>query len=248
MCMLHGASLAENILRVTVKDEMLRQLIQEHSKLISNLIDLFQETPIESLVRYFNIGNDESVRRDQIQGTGAKDFFNYLTEQQKLKYYAPDLLSNFVAASYHEEATKKIDHYINSSYHTLLKDFNLICESERITKEKVQIYGNKKLLHIKSEAVPLSSQKETFIRNAMCKCLKFPPNSVRFISPMPGCITLVYKYKMSDNVIQQVLKNVFLVKDLLPLANQNITWLRIDNKMELKIPSVKESMEVYCIG
>ena len=246
MCMLHGASLAENLLCATVKDEMLHQLIQEYSKLISNLIDLFQETPIESLVRYFNIGNDESVRRDQIQGTEAKDFFNYLTEQQKLNYYAPDLLSNFVAASYHEEAKKKIDHYINSSYHTLLKNFNLICESERITKEKVQIFGNKKLLHIKSEAVPLSSQKETFIRNAMCKCLKLPPYSVLFTNPMPGCITLVYK--MSDNVKQQVLKNVFLDKELLPLANQNITWLRIDNKMELKIPSVKESMEVYCIG
>ena len=241
---IRGFCLAETLLRATVKDEMLCQLIMEHSKLIDDLIQIFNNTPINKLVRYFNMGNEESLSSHQIQGTTAEDFFDHLIEQNLFKYYAPDFLLNFVAASHHKEAFKKVTDYINNSHHTLLKDFNLICESERVTRENIQSSDNEKRLHIKSEAKPLSSEKESFIRDALCKYLKLPPHSVSFLGPKPGCVTLVYKHKMTDSIKQLVLQDESLVEELVPLADLNVIWLRIDNEMELKIPSVKEFMEV----
>ena len=216
----------------------------KHIELIDNLIQLFNGTPINILVRYFNMGNEESLNSRQIEGTTAENFFDHLIEQKIFKYYAPDYLLNFVLASHHQEAIEKVTVYIDNSYRILLKDMNLICESERVERENIKPLYNEKKLHIKSEAKPLSSEREFFIRNAMCKCLKLPPYSVSFLGPKPGCITLVYKHKMTDSIKQLVLQDKFLAKELVPLADLNVIWLRIDNEMELKIHSVKESKEV----
>ena len=236
-------SFAETPLHATVKDELLCQLITGHKKLIDDLIQLFNDTPISKLVRYFINGNEESLNNCLIQGNTAKNFFDHLMEQNIFKYYAPDLLLNFVSASHHQKALKKVEDYINNSYRTLIKDMNLICEFEQATRESIQFFDNTKKLYIKSEAKPLSSEKEILIRNAMCECLKLTLYSVSFLGPKPG-ITLVYKHKMTDSIKQLVLQDKFPVRELLRLADLNVIWLRIDNEMELKIPSVRESMKV----
>ena len=158
------------------------------------------------------------------------------------KFYAPDFLLNFVRGSCDENAIKLVTGYIKFSYKSLLTDLNLLCEEKRV--EDIQLLHNNKILQIKSEVKPLSSEKEGYIRDSMCKCLKLPPDSVSFLGPVYGCITLVYRYnKTLDDNKQQLLQNTILVKDLAPLAHLDVTWLRIDN-MELKIPSVEESSQV----
>ena len=231
----------------TIKKETFHPLIGKHSKLIEKLIELFENTSFEELVRFFNGIDEESLNSDQIQGTTAGDFFNHLLAQQKFKYYAPDLLLDFVIASCNQQAIAMVIHYIKFSYNNLLTDLNLICEQERVKRENIQPLENKKILQIKSEVMPLSSQKEFFIRDIVCKCLNMPSSSVSFLGPIPGCIILVYRYKMSDNSKQQLLQNTILVKDLAPLADLNVRWLRIDNNMELKIPSVEESIQVIFV-
>lgn len=239
--------LTDVLLKATVKDEMLRNLIEEHSKLIDNLIEVFKSCQIDMLVRYFCLGTGERLSDDKIKGTTARDFFNHLVMHQKFTYYAPDTLLDFVAATHDKLAIGKVNDYIKYSHNTLLTDLNLVCESKRVEKENIQSSSNKKILQIKTEAKPLSSEKESFIRYTMCKCLKMPPNSISFLGPIPGCITLVYKCRMSDTAKQQLLQKEFLVTELAPLADLNVVWLRIDNETELRIPLVKEFDKVKIV-
>ena len=218
---------------------MLRNLIKEHSQLIDNLIEVFKNFHINKLVCYFCLGTNEHLSNDQIKGTTAQDFFNHIIMQQKFTYYAPDTLLDFVAATHDEKAIGMVTDYIKYSHNTLLTDLNLICESERVVKENIQSSSNNKILQIKTEAKPLSSEKELFIRYTMCKCLKMPPNSITFLGPIPGCVTLVYKCKMSNSEKQQLLQKKVPITELAPLADLNVLWLRIDDEVELKIPFVK---------
>ena len=239
--------LTDVLLKATVKDEMLRSLIEKHSQLIDDLIEVFKSCQINILVRYFCLGTGERLSDDQIKGTTAQDFFNHLIMHQKFTYYAPDTLLDFVAATHDKLAIGMVKDYIKYSHNTLLTDLNLICESERVDKENIQSSSNNRILQIKTEAKPLSSEKESFIRYTMCKCLKMPPNSISFLGPIPGCITLVYTCRMSDTAKQQLLQKKLPVTELAPLADLNVLWLRIDNETELKIPSVKEFDEVKIV-
>ena len=223
---------------------MLNQLIRKHKKLIDDLINVFGETSVDDLVNYFNsTSNTESLSSSQIQGSTAREFFHHVIQQQKFKYYDPDLLLEFVNASDSEDAIKTVTAYITLCHNTLVKDMNLICERERVEKEKLLPLGNKKILQIKSEVKPLSAEVESLIRYTACIELGFPPDSVSFLGPVPGCIILIYKYKMLDSFVQQLFQNKFATKKLVRLANLKVIWLRIDD-MELKIPSVKECTEV----
>ena len=185
----------------------------------------------------------ESLSSSQIQGSTAREFFHHVIQQQKFKYYAPDLLLEFVNASDSDDAIRRVTAYIEFSHHALITDLDLICEHERVTKENIASLSNKKILQIKSEAKPLSAEAESLIRDTMCYCLKFPADSVSFLGPAPGCIILIYKYRMPDSFVQQLFQGKFAAKELVHLANLKVMWLRIDD-MELKIPSVKECAEV----
>lgn len=237
-CMLCGLFLIERFISVTIRKEMFYPLIRKYSKLINNLIEELKDYPSEELLRYFNVGTKDCLTNDQIRGPTAKHFFNDALMQQKFKFYAPDSLLHFVLASNCEKAIEMVENYIKFSYHSLLENLHLIHEPEQVLKEYSK---NKKILQVKCEIEELSSEQEIFIRCAMCKHLNMPSHSVIFLGVTPGCITLIYKYKISDNSKQQLLQTKIHVKEL---ADLNITWLKIDNEMELKIPSVKESNQV----
>lgn len=237
---MYGIFLAEKLLKVTVKGELFHRLIEKYSKLIDDLIEVFRDFSVKDLLRYFYVGADERVNDDQI--TTAEDFFNQLVKQKMFTYYAPDTLLNFVKATNNEVAIGMVTNYIKYTHNFLLTDLNLINESDRVVREKIKSLSNDKILQIKVEAKPLSSEKEVFIRCTMCECLKIPVNSVTFLGPVLGCLTLVYK--MSDSGKKQLLQNKILVEELMPLANLNVMWLKVDNEMELNISAKKKFDEV----
>ena len=159
------------------------------------------------------------------------DVFFYI--ERECKYFDFTILKTFVNTSQCVEAKELMDGYIKEIENSLIIGSDLQSEYDDALTEKYK--GNTKKLEIICDKNELKIKELTLIIETLQRCLKLPEASISVKDFKQNCSTLICRIPKLVNYC--ILHHEIDTRILSHLSAVKIKSLKIDDKIELKIPS-----------
>ena len=159
------------------------------------------------------------------------DVFFYI--KRECKYFDFTILKTFVNTSQCVEAKQLMDGYIKEIENSLIIGSDLQTEYDNAQIEKYK--DNTKKLEIVCDKNELKVKELTLIIETLQRCLKIPEASISVKDFKQNCSTLICRIPKLVNYY--ILHHEIDTRILSHLSAMKIKSLKIDDKIELKIPS-----------
>ena len=222
---------------------MLQSMKDLYTGFLINLSDMFQKKRIDvkkilfklqlddkySLSMFANDNNMMKDLRDLPEDEAIDEMFYQIKKHWRFFDYG--VIDDVIKKSKCKEAEDEIQKYTEEMKEILL----LAMPCEVIQQKSINHERNIRILKIKCEKEEIDITHWNSIKNAVCRCFDLPEGTLKFDNTMPGCVIIICKILLQAK--DHLMKFKITKHCLKPLASMKITYLKIDDKVELTVPS-----------